>query len=72
MNVTVLGAGSWGTTVASLTTALNPTDPVGPQPGGGRRDQRCHTNATYLPASPSPGGCGRPPTSRRPSGTPTC
>ena len=40
MNVTVLGAGSWGTTVASLATALQPDHHLGPQPRGGGRDQR--------------------------------
>jgi glycerol-3-phosphate dehydrogenase (NAD(P)+) len=49
MNVTVLGAGSWGTTVASLTTALNPTIlwARNPQVAAEINDQ--HTNAAYLP-----------------------
>ena len=50
MNVTVLGAGSWGTTVASLTTALNPTILWARNAGVAAEINSEHTNATYLPA----------------------
>jgi glycerol-3-phosphate dehydrogenase (NAD(P)+) len=49
MNVTVLGAGSWGTTVASLTTALNPTLLWARNPEVAAEVNENHTNATYLP-----------------------
>ena len=54
MNVTVLGAGSWGTTVASLTTALNPTILWARNPEVADEVNRSHTNATYLPAATLP------------------
>ena len=50
MNVTVLGAGSWGTTVAALTTALNPTVLWARNPEVAAEINRNHTNAGYLPA----------------------
>jgi glycerol-3-phosphate dehydrogenase (NAD(P)+) len=50
MNVTVLGAGSWGTTVASLTTALNPTTLWARRPEVASEINDSHTNDTYLPA----------------------
>jgi glycerol-3-phosphate dehydrogenase (NAD(P)+) len=50
MNVTVLGAGSWGTTVASLTTALNPTTLWARRPEVAAEVNECHTNHAYLPA----------------------
>jgi glycerol-3-phosphate dehydrogenase (NAD(P)+) len=50
MNVTVLGAGSWGTTVATLTTALNPTVLWARNPDVAGEINRDHTNAGYLPA----------------------
>jgi glycerol-3-phosphate dehydrogenase (NAD(P)+) len=50
MNVTVLGAGSWGTTVASLTTALNPTTLWARRPEVAAEINDTHTNNTYLPA----------------------
>lgn len=50
MNVTVLGAGSWGTTVASLTTALNPTILWARSPEVAEEVNRSHTNTTYLPS----------------------
>ena len=40
MRVVVLGAGSWGTTVAALAAGRHPTAAVGTQRGGRRRDQR--------------------------------
>lgn len=49
MNVTVLGAGSWGTTVASLTTALNPTLLWARDPATADEVTDCHTNERYLP-----------------------
>jgi len=49
MNVTVLGAGSWGTTVASLTTALNPTLLWARHPRVAGEVNEEHTNTTYLP-----------------------
>jgi glycerol-3-phosphate dehydrogenase (NAD(P)+) len=54
MNVTVLGAGSWGTTVASLTTALNPTILWARNPEVAAEVNRAHTNATYLPSATLP------------------
>lgn len=50
MNVTVLGAGSWGTTVAALTTALNPTVLWARNADIASEINEAHTNATYLPA----------------------
>ena len=50
MNVTILGAGSWGTTVASLTTALNPTTLWARRPEVADEVNECHTNQAYLPA----------------------
>jgi glycerol-3-phosphate dehydrogenase (NAD(P)+) len=50
MNVTVLGAGSWGTTVASLTTALNPTVLWARNPEVAAEINEAHTNANYLPS----------------------
>jgi glycerol-3-phosphate dehydrogenase (NAD(P)+) len=50
MNVTVLGAGSWGTTVASLTTALNPTMLWARREAVAAEINDSHTNAAYLPA----------------------
>jgi glycerol-3-phosphate dehydrogenase (NAD(P)+) len=50
MNVTVLGAGSWGTTVASLTTAHHPTILWARNADVAREVNDCHTNAAYLPA----------------------
>jgi glycerol-3-phosphate dehydrogenase (NAD(P)+) len=54
MNVTVLGAGSWGTTVASLTTALNPTVIWARTAAVATEINESHTNTTYLPASTLP------------------
>lgn len=54
MNVTVLGAGSWGTTVAALTTALNPTVLWARNPAVAEEVNTQHTNATYLPSSSLP------------------
>jgi glycerol-3-phosphate dehydrogenase (NAD(P)+) len=54
MNVTVLGAGSWGTTVASLTTALNPTLLWARNPAVSEEINAEHTNHTYLPATTLP------------------
>ena len=54
MNVTVLGAGSWGTTVASLTTALNPTVLWARNPEVAAEVNGTHTNSTYLPSSTLP------------------
>lgn len=50
MNVTVLGAGSWGTTVASLTAALNPTILWARNPDVAAEINNAHTNAAYLPS----------------------
>ncbi len=54
MNVTVLGAGSWGTTVASLTTALNPTILWARNAEVAAEVNENHSNATYLPATSLP------------------
>jgi glycerol-3-phosphate dehydrogenase (NAD(P)+) len=50
MNVTVLGAGSWGTTVATLSTALNPTILWARNPDVAEEINTDHTNSTYLPS----------------------
>jgi glycerol-3-phosphate dehydrogenase (NAD(P)+) len=54
MNVTVLGAGSWGTTVASLTARLNPTVLWARNPDVAREVNEAHTNASYLPDTALP------------------
>ncbi len=54
MNVTVLGAGSWGTTVASLTTALNPTVLWARNAQVAAEVNEAHTNSTYLPSTTLP------------------
>ena len=54
MKVTVLGAGSWGTTVASLTTALNPTLLWARNPEVAGEINETHTNAAYLPGTTLP------------------
>ena len=54
MNVTVLGAGSWGSTVASLATALNPTVIWARNPEVASEINENHTNSTYLPATTLP------------------
>ncbi|HUJ67824.1 MAG TPA: NAD(P)H-dependent glycerol-3-phosphate dehydrogenase [Acidimicrobiales bacterium] len=54
MHVTVLGAGSWGTTVASLTTSLNPTIIWARNPQVAAEINEAHTNAAYLPGTALP------------------
>ena len=54
MNVTVLGAGSWGTTVATLTTALNPTVLWARNPDVAAEVNANHTNASYIPSVTRP------------------
>jgi glycerol-3-phosphate dehydrogenase (NAD(P)+) len=54
MNVTVLGGGSWGTTVASLTTLLNPTVLWARNPEVTAEINDSHTNAGYLPGAVLP------------------
>jgi len=54
MHVTVLGAGSWGTTVASLTTSLNPTIIWARNPAVAAEINEAHTNANYLPGTALP------------------
>ena len=49
MNVTVLGGGSWGTTVASLTTARNQTTLWARDPEVAGEINEQHTNEQYLP-----------------------
>jgi glycerol-3-phosphate dehydrogenase (NAD(P)+) len=56
MNVTVLGAGSWGTTLASLTTARNPTILWARNPDVADEIDTGHTNAAYLPRTTLPRG----------------
>jgi glycerol-3-phosphate dehydrogenase (NAD(P)+) len=48
MNITVLGAGSWGTTVASLVSKRNPTILWTRSEGTAREIAERHTNETYL------------------------
>jgi glycerol-3-phosphate dehydrogenase (NAD(P)+) len=54
MNVTVLGGGSWGTTVASLTSSLNPTVLWARNPEVAAEINDSHTNAAYLPGAGLP------------------
>jgi glycerol-3-phosphate dehydrogenase (NAD(P)+) len=54
MNVTVLGGGSWGTTVASLTTSLNPTIVWARNPEVAQEINDSHTNTAYLPGAALP------------------
>lgn len=49
MRVTVLGAGSWGTTVATLVSGRNPTTLWARNPEVAREIRDRHTNETYLP-----------------------
>ncbi|MER3453083.1 MAG: NAD(P)H-dependent glycerol-3-phosphate dehydrogenase, partial [Acidimicrobiia bacterium] len=49
MRVTVLGAGSWGTTVASLSCGRNPTTLWARNPEIAREIRDRHTNEAYLP-----------------------
>lgn len=49
MRVAVLGAGSWGTTVATLAATRNPTVLWARDPKVAREVQEHHTNSTYLP-----------------------
>jgi glycerol-3-phosphate dehydrogenase (NAD(P)+) len=49
MRVTVLGGGSWGSTVASLTTARHPTILWARDPDAAREINESHTNGRYLP-----------------------
>ena len=52
MQVTVLGAGSWGTTVASLVSARNPTTLWARNPGVAAEVNSEHTNNSYLSGFP--------------------
>ncbi len=54
MHVTVLGGGSWGTTVASLTTSLNPTILWARNAEVAAEINDSHTNAAYLPGAALP------------------
>lgn len=49
MDVTVLGGGSWGTTVASLVSARNPTMLWARNPDVAEEVNTEHTNGSYLP-----------------------
>jgi len=49
MRVTVLGAGSWGTTVATLAVGRNPTTLWARSPAIAKEVNEGHTNETYLP-----------------------
>jgi glycerol-3-phosphate dehydrogenase (NAD(P)+) len=49
MRVTVLGGGSWGTTVASLVCKRHPTTVWAREPSIAREISEVHTNHTYLP-----------------------
>ena len=52
MRVTVLGAGSWGTTVASLACARNPTVLWARSPEVAKAINETHENSTYLAGFP--------------------
>jgi glycerol-3-phosphate dehydrogenase (NAD(P)+) len=54
MNITVLGAGSWGTTVASLTSKRNPTTLWARDPEVAREVDEDHRNSRYLEGFPLP------------------
>lgn len=54
MQVTVLGGGSWGTTVASLSAGRNPTLLWARSADVSDEINTQHTNATYLPGFPLP------------------
>lgn len=54
MRVTVLGAGSWGTTVATLAVGRNPTTLWARSPAVAKEVTERHTNETYLPGCTLP------------------
>ena len=54
LNVAVLGGGSWGTTVASLTTRNAPVTLWARNPDTVEEINRAHTNETYLPGAQLP------------------
>jgi glycerol-3-phosphate dehydrogenase (NAD(P)+) len=54
MRVTVLGAGSWGTTVASLSAGRNPTMLWARNPELAAAVNQQHENPSYLPGFPLP------------------
>jgi glycerol-3-phosphate dehydrogenase (NAD(P)+) len=56
MRVTVLGAGSWGTTVAALVAGRHDTVLWARNPDDAAAIQRSRENAKYLPGSPLPDG----------------
>jgi len=56
VHVTVLGAGSWGTTVASLTVASHPTTLWARDPVVASEVRLSQTNSTYLPGISLPRG----------------
>ena len=56
MNVTVLGAGSWGTTVASVVCKRNPTILWSRNPDVAREIVEKHTNEAYLAGFDLPSG----------------
>ena len=51
MRVAVIGAGSWGTTFASLRCANGPTVLWARRPELAAEIDRCHTNGDYLPGT---------------------
>jgi len=56
LNVAVLGGGSWGTTVAALTTRNTPVTIWARNPDTVREINEEHTNRTYLPDATLPKG----------------
>jgi glycerol-3-phosphate dehydrogenase (NAD(P)+) len=56
VQVTVLGAGSWGTTVATLACGRNPTTLWARSPDVAREVNERHTNSTYLDGFELPDG----------------
>ena len=58
--VAVIGAGSWGTAVASLVGATAPGHPLGPVARAGTAIERTRENATYLPGVAFPTAWWRP------------
>ena len=67
IRVAVVGAGTWGTTVAALASANAPTVLWSRRPELAASMQATRRNDTYLPGVVLPPPCRSPPTSSRPS-----
>ncbi len=71
MNVAVIGAGSWGTTVAHLIAQQTPTTLWARREDLARQIADDHVNADYLPTTTCARTCARRATSARRSTAPT-